>query len=77
MKWDKKSTPPRAWKIEDGLVRVLTDEELTTCQHCGARFERDPLKTRPFCSPGCAIAAAETKLNSAPDQSRTNDSTPK
>ena len=73
MKWDNSTNPPRAWKIEDGNVVFLGDDELAVCQHCGTRFERDPYKDKPFCSPRCSLAATEANARS---QTKNHNQTP-
>ena len=62
MKWDFKTDPPTAWKVEDGDWVPISPERIKRCSVCGKWYEINYFAgDRGVCSPGCAMRANEIK----------------
>lgn len=65
MKLDKSTTPPRAWKVEDGEVIYLDQKMVKRCPVCGDWFIDSSIEGRDnHCSTGCKLR----RLESVPDK---------
>ena len=56
MKIDKSTTPPRAWKIEDGEVIYLDQKMVKRCDSCDDWFVDSSIECNEiYCSTGCKL----------------------
>lgn len=62
MKWDYSTTPPRAWKIEDGECVPVDPRDVFHCPVCDKWFVKHSVENVSVCSPGCALKLGERLL---------------
>jgi hypothetical protein len=59
MKWDYSTTPPTAWRIEDGEPVAVDPRDIYLCSICAKWYFQFPKSSTSTCSPGCRLKSLE------------------
>lgn len=63
MKLDYSTSPPTAWKVEDGEWVPMDSRDVMQCKICKKWFvNTNLLNMSPICSAGCRLRNAELSL---------------
>jgi hypothetical protein len=63
MKWDFKTDPPTAWKVEDGDWVKIKQNDIARCTVCETWYVRVGLREgKSTCTSGCQIRENEMRV---------------